>query len=203
MASFHKEFEAHSSSSEFHLPVSWDPTHYINLAVLDVRDGKKDFSKDVSQFFARFISRSNLFSTIFGRCKKISLLKAVASRKKLPLHMPYVFAAQRLVSHFCCINRNFGWKLETTLSDHNFSYSFKLWIEYFNGIIYYFFECIMLMIILLIFEFLLPFFLSGSPAQQSSSGLTLKKVTPLFVMASTCFSLTAMSLRRISSNWWE
>ena len=104
VASFHKESEANaSSSSEFHLPVSWDPAHYMNLAVLDVRDGKNNFSKDVSQFFARFISRSNLFSTLFGRGKKFSLLKAVVSKKKLPLHMQCVFAAQRLVSHFVAL----------------------------------------------------------------------------------------------------
>ena len=36
-----------------------------------------------------------------------------------------------------------------------------------------------MLMIILILEFLLPFFLSGSPAQQSSSGLKLKSYSAL------------------------
>ena len=80
-------------SSDYHVPVSWDAAHYLNLAVLDVRDGKKGFVS--KEHFQRFVARSNIFSLLMGRGKNFSLLKAVAREKKLSLHMPVIYAVQR------------------------------------------------------------------------------------------------------------
>ena len=46
--------------------VHLDPSHWMNLAVTDVRDGKRGNSKD---FFDNFIDRTNQFSDILNRGK--------------------------------------------------------------------------------------------------------------------------------------
>ena len=46
--------------------VHWDPSHCINLAVTDVRDGKMGTS---DKFFSNFIERTNRFSETLNRGK--------------------------------------------------------------------------------------------------------------------------------------
>ena len=113
---FKSEFGQLHSNSDFHLPVSWDAAHYLNLAITDIRDGKKNYSQTVKAFFQRFISRSNLFSTIFGRGKNFSFLTAVANKRNLSQKCQRKFSATKLFerryfSHECQKNfmrcRNF------------------------------------------------------------------------------------------------
>ena len=87
-------------TSIFHLPISWDSAHFLNLAVTDVRDGKKGFPETVARHFSTFIERCNEFSHLFGRGKNNAVLKAVARKNKLELHIPLVYAMQRSVSTY-------------------------------------------------------------------------------------------------------
>ncbi len=49
------------SESSFVKQVSWDASHWLNLAVTDVRDGKIGSS---SEFFSKFVERTNRFSEL-------------------------------------------------------------------------------------------------------------------------------------------
>ncbi len=51
--------------------VSWDASHWINLAVTDVRDGKIGSSE---KFFSKFIERTNSFAEVLNRGKGESSL---------------------------------------------------------------------------------------------------------------------------------
>ena len=77
--------------SPFCLPVTWDAAHYLNLAIIDVREGKRDLPKCCSEYLLRFIRRSNFFSLLIGRGKNNAILRKVAAEKKLPLKMPILF----------------------------------------------------------------------------------------------------------------
>ena len=68
---------------------------YLNLAVLDIRDGKREFDGSLSLYLNRFIKRSNLFCHLFGRGKNFTLLKGIAKEENLTLHMPIIYAKQR------------------------------------------------------------------------------------------------------------
>lgn len=55
-----------ADDSEFVKRVTWDPSHWINLAVTDVKEGKIGTSKE---FFSEFIKRTNAFSDSLNRGK--------------------------------------------------------------------------------------------------------------------------------------
>ena len=46
--------------------VSWDASHWMNLAVTDVKDGKVATSKE---FFQSFVERTNTFADVLNRGK--------------------------------------------------------------------------------------------------------------------------------------
>ena len=46
--------------------VAWDPSHWFDLAVTDVKEGKTGTSKD---FLSNFIEKTNTFSGILNRGK--------------------------------------------------------------------------------------------------------------------------------------
>jgi hypothetical protein len=46
--------------------VVWDPSHWFDLAVTDVKDGKLGTSKD---FLLNFIEKTNVFAGILNRGK--------------------------------------------------------------------------------------------------------------------------------------
>ena len=82
-AAFQPQFDG--DNSPFHVPVCWDAAHFLNLAVTDIRDAKREFSNDLSVYLSRFIKRSNLFCHLFGRGKNFSLLKGIAREENLTL----------------------------------------------------------------------------------------------------------------------
>ena len=49
--------------------VAWDPSHWFNLAVMDVKEGKTGTLKD---FLSNFIEKTNSFSGILNRGKGYS-----------------------------------------------------------------------------------------------------------------------------------
>jgi hypothetical protein len=55
-----------NSENLFLKQVGWDASHWMNLAVTDVRDGKIGSSKE---FFSKFIERTNRFSDVLNRGK--------------------------------------------------------------------------------------------------------------------------------------
>lgn len=56
------------NESSFIRQVGWDPSHWMNLAVTDVKDGKIGSSKE---FFSMFIKQTNKFSETLNRGKGI------------------------------------------------------------------------------------------------------------------------------------
>ena len=79
--------------SEFHVPVTWDPAHFINCAVIDIKEGKNKFRK--SRFFLLFVDRCNTFPALMARGKGYAILKAVAKNKNSPVSLPQSYAHQR------------------------------------------------------------------------------------------------------------
>lgn len=61
-----KETISEDDTSLFLKQVHWDPSHWLNLAVTDVRDGKIGSSKE---YFSNFIERTNRFSEALNRGK--------------------------------------------------------------------------------------------------------------------------------------
>lgn len=75
--------------------VSWDPSHWMNLAVTDVRDGKLGSSK---LFFSHFIERTNRFSEIFCRGKGRSFLESSASHLGVTAGVAGTYSQTRFAS---------------------------------------------------------------------------------------------------------
>ena len=90
----HAELGVKGSNSPFAVPVVWDASHYLNLAVVDVRDGRKGFDAS-TEHLQRFIQRCNTFSHLFARGKNFAMLKSIAAKNGFHLNMPVIFAAQR------------------------------------------------------------------------------------------------------------
>ncbi len=55
-----------NSASPFVKQVSWDSSHWLNLAVTDVWDGRIG---GLSEFFSKFVERTNKFSEALNRGK--------------------------------------------------------------------------------------------------------------------------------------
>ena len=55
------------------LPVTWDPAHILNLAIVGVRDSKSP----TGIIFQRFVKRCNVFNTILARGKGFFFLQLV------------------------------------------------------------------------------------------------------------------------------
>lgn len=55
-----------SDDSMYVKQVSWDASHWMNLAVTDVKDGKIGTSKE---FFQSFVERTNTFADVLNRGK--------------------------------------------------------------------------------------------------------------------------------------
>ncbi|XP_018012562.1 uncharacterized protein LOC108669673 [Hyalella azteca] len=85
------------STTPFHLPVNWDGPHFINLAVLDVRDGKHGFS-DSGKHFTRFYRRCNKFADELKIGKGYAVLEKVAEDHRLPKFAPLSYAQHRFAS---------------------------------------------------------------------------------------------------------
>ena len=64
--------------------VIWDPSHWINLAILDIRGDKIGSS---SAFLKRLINRSKNIHAMFGRGKMLSSAIAIAQEKHIRLKM--------------------------------------------------------------------------------------------------------------------
>ena len=84
------------SQNKYAVPVMWDTAHLLNLAINDIRDGKKGFGKG-SLFLNRLIDRSNTFCHLMGHGKGFAVLKQTADNNDLSLHMPLIYAKQRWV----------------------------------------------------------------------------------------------------------
>ena len=82
--------------SPFALPVSWDPAHFLNLAVTDVRDGKGDF-KESSVLFERLIKRLNVLNNELNYGKGNAILQIVKSASQLTAHNPTAYCARGLL----------------------------------------------------------------------------------------------------------
>lgn len=63
---FRKTVNEDEDESSFIRQVGWNASHWMNLAVTDVRDGKIGSSKD---FFSRFIKQTNKFADTLNRGK--------------------------------------------------------------------------------------------------------------------------------------
>lgn len=84
--------------SEFCLPLNWDAGHFINLAVVDVRDGRKNFKdSSSSRMLQNFIKRSNIFASELKMGKGFAILEETAKKENLPMYVPVHFAEQRYV----------------------------------------------------------------------------------------------------------
>ena len=73
---------------ELQFPVTWDPGHLLNLAVLDVRDSK---TTPTGQFLSTFIRRSNLFNQTLARGKGFAFLNMLDEKSLTPV----TYATQR------------------------------------------------------------------------------------------------------------
>jgi hypothetical protein len=71
------------------LPITWDPAHFLNLAVTDVRDGPEGL------MLRRFIKRTNRFASLFGRGRGYAALQATSEKGARAISS---FAAQRFAS---------------------------------------------------------------------------------------------------------
>lgn len=75
--------------------VIWDPSHWINLAILDIRDGKLGSS---SKFLGKLVSRSKNIHTMFRRGKMLSSAIAIAQSKNVKLKLTQGNCATRFWS---------------------------------------------------------------------------------------------------------
>ena len=85
------------SDSEFSVPISWDPAHFLNLATTDLREGKSCY-KESSIHMKRFISRCNVFSSEMNIGKGYSTLRAVCEHFEMSARAPSTYAFQRFTS---------------------------------------------------------------------------------------------------------
>jgi len=83
------------SDSEFYIPFTWDRSHLMNCAVIDVRDGSKKKGIPPSEFFTLFVSRANTYGRMLSHGKGFALLQAICKRENLKLRIPQVYAVQR------------------------------------------------------------------------------------------------------------
>eukprot|EP00794_Sanderia_malayensis_P020912 gene20912-22966_t len=63
--------------AEFVGNVVWDPSHWLNLAVTDLKGGKRGLSKE---FFANFVKRTNSFANALNRGIGSGILEATAKQ---------------------------------------------------------------------------------------------------------------------------
>lgn len=73
--------------------VTWDPSHFVNLAVTDVLSGKGGMES--SAHLKRFITRANVFHDELNRGKGHATLMSIAAQEKTPALAPCSFAKQR------------------------------------------------------------------------------------------------------------
>eukprot|EP00794_Sanderia_malayensis_P013290 gene13289-biopygen10600 len=64
--------------------VVWDPSHWLNLSILDVRDGKRGSSES---YLKRIINRAKNVHTMFQRGKMLSTAITISRAKNLKLKM--------------------------------------------------------------------------------------------------------------------
>ena len=72
------------------LPVTWDPAHIVNLAVVNV----KDWGTRAGEVFRRFIKRCNIFNTILANSKGFAFLQLLDKLARRPV----AFTCQRFAS---------------------------------------------------------------------------------------------------------
>ncbi len=63
---FQETISEEDTSAYYFKHVHWDPSHWLNLAVTDVKDGKIGTSKD---YFSNFIDRTNRCSDALNKGK--------------------------------------------------------------------------------------------------------------------------------------
>lgn len=78
---------------ELAAPITWDASHFLNIAITDVRDGMGDTGAS-SAHMKRCIARCNTFNE-FNRGKGYATLKIVAEEEKMTAHAPTAYAQQR------------------------------------------------------------------------------------------------------------
>ena len=88
------------------VPITWDPTHLLNLGVTDVRDSKSESE----EFFRLFIKRCNVFNHILSHGKGFLFLQILEE----PSLRPVTYAAQRFASS----SYNQWLKIERSLSSY-------------------------------------------------------------------------------------
>ena len=72
------------------LPVTWDPAHLLNLAIVGVKDSQSPSGTT----FRRFVKRCNVFNNILARGKGFAFLQLVDESA----HRPVAYACQRFAS---------------------------------------------------------------------------------------------------------
>jgi hypothetical protein len=72
------------------LPVTWDPAHILNLAVVNVKDSETQ----AGDVFRRFVKRCNVFNSILANGKGFAFLQLVDKSARRPVP----FACQRFAS---------------------------------------------------------------------------------------------------------
>lgn len=70
-------------SSDFCLPVNWDGPYYLNLGVIDVRDGKHKYIKS-GEHFKSFLDRTNTFADEMKMGKGYAVVQKVAEENSFP-----------------------------------------------------------------------------------------------------------------------
>ena len=83
-------------SEGFRLPLTFDASHWFNLAVLDVRGGKGQYKDSSSSTTLQtFIKRCNNFAEQLKWGKVFSTVEQIAKEKNIPMYAPVFFAQQR------------------------------------------------------------------------------------------------------------
>lgn len=85
--------EVYGAGSIFRIPVNFDAAHFLNLAVVDVREGKQTFQES-SKHFKRFVERAIVYADEMKHGKGYAIMEKVAEENNLPKFAPVSFAAQ-------------------------------------------------------------------------------------------------------------
>ena len=79
------------------LPINWDASHFIKLAVIDVRNAKNNMYKKSLHHVNRFIPRCNVFADEMKWCKEHAVLERVAEENNFQ-GLPFTVACTAIVS---------------------------------------------------------------------------------------------------------
>lgn len=82
------------TAGDLAMPVTWDAAHLLNLAITDIREGKKEYGSSAA-YLKRTVNRCNVFASEMNIGKGNFVLTATAKHHKETAHAPATFATQR------------------------------------------------------------------------------------------------------------